>query len=133
MNTLLHRPTLWQQAMIAGLLDLQCHLAQLDWSQPLTRTEIRAQWAAFPQTVFLWLPAAKRYASAGAVVRAYLQAEQHAMATRDVEDIPHDALVALHGGPPAWGPDPLVAGRSQAGGSATDTARPWMAHERYEW
>ncbi|MBA3827132.1 MAG: hypothetical protein H0X24_24970 [Ktedonobacterales bacterium] len=122
MNTIQQRPTLWQQAMCAGLLKLQCRLAQLDWVAPLTRADVRAQWPAFPQYAYLRLPAAKHFASAGEVVRALLQAE-----LCEVDDLPDEWRVISYGGPPGWGVDPLIGGETQESGSATDTAAPWLA------
>lgn len=107
------RPTLWQQAMSAGLINWQWQLAQLDWSHPLTRTAMRDQWAALPDEIYLRLPASKSFTSAGTVVRFLFQ--------READDLPEDWLVTSHGGPPSWGRDPLVAGPSHIGGSATDT------------
>jgi hypothetical protein len=112
------RPSLWEMAMTAGLLKLQCQLAQLDWSRPLTRADIRRQWDAFPLYAYLRLPAAKGFASAGAVVRHLLVAEQ-----QKADELPDEGSVLAYGGPPAWGADPLVAGGTQVGGSATDTTR----------
>jgi hypothetical protein len=120
MNSKRQQPTLWQHAMSVGLRDFEMRLAQLNWSHPLTRADLRDLWYDLPRDVYLRLPAAKRFMSASEVVRALLQAE-----LQETDDLPEEFLVATYGGPPAWGSDPLIAGAIQNSGSGTDTGHGW--------
>jgi hypothetical protein len=99
------------------------HLAALDWSHGLTRDDLRVQIPDVPPVLYLHLPAAKRFASPFEVRRmaltALARAEGEFVTAADVID---ERQIMDLGGPPAWGPDPLIAGFMQEGGSATDTA-----------
>ncbi len=98
-------------------------LLQLDWSHPLTRDEIRARIPEFPLYFYVRLPAAKRFASARAVLLTMLNAEARAegeFLDEETSCTLHEAEVLAEGGPPAWGADPLIAGEINPGGSGTD-------------
>ncbi len=123
MNTTMQRPSLYTHAMIIGLRELYQQFAHLDWKQPLTRDDIRAQWPALPRHVYLRLPAIRQFASPESLMQALWAIEFGNMSGGAPADMPDERLVWLHGGPPAWGPDPLVAGEVQESGSATDTDR----------
>ena len=97
-------------------------LAALDWSQGLTRAQIRRRYPLFPQSLFLRLPDSKRYYAADDVLHdaqiAASRAEGEYMGA--APDLP-DAASVDEGGPPAWGPSPLFTpGGAVDGGSAED-------------
>ena len=120
MQTQQQRPTLLLQSIIAGLSDICTQLDRLDWQYPLTRDDIRQQWEDFPMYVYLHLPAARRFTTTADVRRLLIRAKLRAGSDSVEAEIPDEGMVRTHGGPPAWGPDPLIAGVSQESGSATD-------------
>jgi hypothetical protein len=121
MHTAMQRPSLYAQAMTIGLRELYQQLARLDWTHPRTRDDIRAQWPALPRHVYLRLPSTRQFISSASVMQTLWAIEFGNASGGAPADMPDERLVFLHGGPPAWGPDPLVAGEVQESGSATDT------------
>jgi hypothetical protein len=106
MKLLPARPPLFAQALAAGLIDLQFELAHLDWHEPLTRDDIGMQWPAFPQYIYLRLPAAKCFTSAGEVVRTLYNAEMRALSPEAADDLADERIVRMHGGPPSMRTNP---------------------------
>jgi hypothetical protein len=121
MNTTMQRPSLYEHAMTIGLRELYQKFMRLNWSQPLTREDIQAQWPTLPHHVYLRLPAMRQFVSPVSLMHTLWAIEFGKMSGGVPADMPDERLVLLHGGPPAWGPDPLLAGEVQESGSATDT------------
>lgn len=97
-------------------------LVQLDWARGLTRSDIKAAWPDFPQSVYLCLPDSKRFKSPREVLHvariAASRAEGDFLGPAPL--IPTD-LSLEEGGPPGWGNSPLVTpGGMIDAGSAED-------------
>lgn len=97
-------------------------LAGLDWSQGLTRDQIRRKYPELPEPIYLRLPSSKRFTSPDEVLHdagvAASRAEGDYMGADP--DLPDEDAIG-DGGPPAWGGDPIFNGSVQDGGSAADT------------
>lgn len=93
----------------------------LDWSQGLTRDQIRRKYRQLPEPIYLRLPSSKRFVSPEEVLHdagiAASRAEGDFMGASP--DLPDEESVD-DGGPPAWGGDPIFNGNVQDGGSAED-------------
>jgi hypothetical protein len=104
-------------------LDAVIALEGLDWSQGLTRDQIRRKYRALPQAIYLRLPDSKRFLSARDVLRevgiAPSRAEGEFLGAHP--DVPEEDAVE-DGGPPAWGQQPGVYSEHAVleGGSAED-------------
>ena len=103
------------------LQEMRRRLGHLEWGEHgLTRHELRDAWPEFPQEVYLRLPDSKRYTSVDDVLHeaghSFARAEGEFIAADD--ETPTDGAVA-DGGPPAWGPDPIInaSGGVNEGGS----------------
>lgn len=94
----------------------------LDWSQGLTRDQIRRKFPALPEPIYLRLPSSKHFTSPDEVLHdagiASSRSEGDFMGADP--DLPDEDAIA-DGGPPAWGGDPIFNGSTQDGGSAEDT------------
>lgn len=98
-------------------------LAQLDWGDGLTRVEIRRRFPELPDTIFMRLPSSRQYTSAEEVLRdADLSTERaDGEWVGEAENLDEGESLD-EGGPPAWGPDPLLSNSGiEQSGSATDT------------
>ena len=97
-------------------------LEGLDWSQGLTRDQIRRKFPELPEPIYLRLPSSKHFTSPDEVLHdagmAASRSEGDFMGADP--DLP-DADSIGDGGPPAWGGDPIFNGAVQDGGSAEDT------------
>jgi hypothetical protein len=94
----------------------------LDWSQGLTRDQIRRKYRQLPVPIYLRLPSSKHFTSPEEVLHdagvASSRAEGDFMGANP--GLPDEDSVS-DGGPPAWGGDPIFNGDVQDGGSAEDT------------
>ncbi len=112
-------------AVQATLAQVQPRLAELNWGHGLTRNDIRQQMPDFPLPLYLRLPDSKRYLNAAEVSHAVLTALQRAdgefLTGDESASLPSEQEARDMGAPPAWGPDPLLAGDVEDGNSATDT------------
>lgn len=102
--------------------ELRQALGALDWGKGLTRLQIRRKCRILPQSVYLRLPASRRYHSASEVLHdaaiAASRAEGDFLGAEP--DLP-EAESRAEGGPPAWGPDPIFTpGGSVDSASAED-------------
>src|SRR5262249_35038813 len=104
------------------VLDTLAALEALDWSQGLTRDQIRRKYRALPEPIYLRLPSSKHFTSPEEVLHdagvASSRAEGDFMGP--APDLPDEDSLD-DGGPPAWGGDPIFNGDVQDGGSAEDT------------
>ena len=104
-------------------LEAAIHLHDLDWSNGLTRDDVRVAYPELPLAIYLRLPDSKLFISAGEAVHAAglaaSRAEGDFMGAKP--DYPVEQSVA-DGGPPGWGADDAVLGGEYAidGGSAED-------------
>lgn len=97
-------------------------LDALNWRDGLTRDQIRRKYRQLPQSIYLRLPASKRFHSADAVLHdteiAASRAEGEFLGA--APDLP-EAESLDEGGPPAWGPSPIFTpGGAVDSGSAED-------------
>ncbi len=103
-------------------LDTLAALEGLDWSQGLTRDQIRRKYRELPEPIYLRLPSSKRFTSPEEVLHdagvAASRAEGDFLGANP--DLPVEESLG-DGGPPAWGGDPIFNGDVQDGGSAEDT------------
>ena len=103
-------------------------LAQLDYgAEGLTRNDIRKQYHALAQGIYLRLPSSRRFTSAQDVLHAASLAPSRAEGEflGEDPDLP-DAESLADGGPPAWGPTPLTAvDATEDSGSAEDRSKLW--------
>lgn len=103
-------------------------LSTVDFSDGITRDQIREQWPEMPQEAFLLLPSSKLFLSADQVLAEIQNAGARAQgefAAADL-DIPTDGAQE-DAGPPAWGhsltgTDHLVEGEGDYPGEANDIA-----------
>jgi len=97
-------------------------LDTLDWSQGLSRDQIRRKYPELPEPIYLRLPSSKHFTSPEEVLHdagvAASRAEGDFLGADP--DLPDEEAVE-DGGPPAWGGDPIFNGPTQDGGSAEDT------------
>jgi hypothetical protein len=102
--------------------DVRRALAALSWGDGLTRDQIRRRYRALPQSIYLRLPASKRFRAASEVLHdadiAASRAEGEFLGPHP--DLPEGESLS-DGGPPAWGPDPVFTpGGYVDSGSAED-------------
>lgn len=105
---------------------LVAHLGQLDWTQGLTRNDIKTAYPEFPRQIYLLLPDSKRFQSPEEVFATARLAPSRAEGDflGSTPDIPARTSVE-EGGPPAWGDSPLVTpGGAIDSGSAEDREEP---------
>lgn len=102
------------------------HLAQLEWAQGLTRNDIKTAYPAFPQPIYLLLPDSKRFQSPAEVFHAARLARSRAEGDFLGATVELPARMSVEeGGPPDWGPSPLVTPGGQIdSGSAEDREEP---------
>jgi len=93
-----------------ALRDVQRELASLDFSQGLTRDDVRQRMPHLPEEIYLELPASKRYRSAEEMIHDAANAPNRAEGEIVREDF--DAFGSEgaedDGGPSAWGEDPIL-------------------------
>lgn len=93
-----------------GLKDIEQQLEHLNFSQGLTRDDVRQQMPHLPNSLYLDLPASKRYHSAAELLHDALNAPSRAEGEIVREDF--DAFdsegASEDGGPSAWGEDPII-------------------------
>ncbi len=112
-------------AISAGDLEtLALRLMDLDFGpNGLTRDQLRRHLKGLPEALYLRLPARRRYHSAAAVLRDAGSAPSRSEGEflGPSPDIPEEESLDA-GGPPAWGPTPLLAVEgAENSGSAEDT------------
>lgn len=102
-----------------GLLNLERELEHMDWSHGITRDDVRRRMPHFPETVYLALPASKRFSSAGEMLHEALNAGSRAEGDVVPKDFDQYTSTGAEddGGPSAWGEDPIM-------GSHTDDETP---------
>jgi len=97
-----------------ALKDVERELQGLDFSQGLTRDDVRRRMPNLPEAIYLELPASKRYRSAGQLVHDAVNAGHRAEGEIVREDF--DAFDSSgaedDGGPSAWGEDPINGSHS---------------------
>src|SRR5689334_1157887 len=102
-----------------SLHEVEQELARLDFSQGLTRDDVRQHMPHLPQAIYLDLPASKRYHSAQELVHAAINARNRAEGEVVREDF--DAFDSEgaedDGGPSAWGEDPIIGTHPEAPGA----------------
>lgn len=108
------------------LRTLAAQLAQIDWSQGLTRNDIKAKYPGFPQQLYLRLPDSKRFSSPQEVFLAARLAPSRAEGDfLGAAPIVPTRTSVEEGGPPDWGESPLVTpGGLIDSGSAEDRDEP---------
>ncbi len=110
----------------AAIAKVRPELEQIDWGEHgLTRQDLQDRLPDFPHVLYLHLPASKRFRNAAELIHAidvdFDRAEGEFFDSAEAATLPDEREVREDGGPPAWGQDPLLAGGSEASGSATDT------------
>ncbi len=101
-----------------ALAKITAEMMALDWSVALSRDDLRHRIPQLPPIIYLHLPATKRFNSPDDV-RLALWASLHRLHDED-GILVDEAQVMDNGGPPTWGPDPLLGGKTQESGSAMD-------------
>ena len=94
----------------SAMKDLERDLVRLDFTQGLTRDDLRRERPNLPQAVYLELPASKRYYDPRDVLRDAINAPNRAegeLVRQDCDAFDSDGAQE-DGGPSAWGEDPIV-------------------------
>ena len=98
-----------------ALKDVERELEHLDFSQGLTRDDVRRLMPHLPDGIYLELPASKRYRDARALIHDAVNAANRAEGDVVREDFdPFGSSGAEEdGGPAAWGEDPIMGSHQE--------------------
>ncbi|HEX6541944.1 MAG TPA: hypothetical protein VF040_09340 [Ktedonobacterales bacterium] len=115
-----------------ALHDAEQALAKLDWGEDgLTRDEIHDLYPHLSPSIYLRLPASKRFTSVQDVLLNVADSPVRAEGEIPGESAESPEADSIEdGGPPAWGPDPLYSYKGKEdGGSAEDTEELFLPEE----
>jgi hypothetical protein len=93
-----------------ALANVEAALEHLDWSQGLTRDDVRRAMPHFSNELYLELPSSKRFGSPRELLREALNAGNRAEGDLVREDFDAFSTEGAEddGGPQAWGEDPIL-------------------------
>ncbi len=99
--------------------DVERELEHLDFSQGLSRDDVRRRMPHLPEEIYLELPASKRYRSAAELMHDALNARNRAEGeiVREDFDAYGSSGAQDDGGPAAWGEDPIIASNEESRGT----------------